>query len=325
MTKCVGCGAVLQNVDENSQGFTRNIDNPLCQRCFNIKHYNSYISVEKENSEYLKILEKIKKTNDLVVLVADLFSLNSLNEIDLPNPVILAVTKEDLLPRNTDEIRFLNKLSSKLNIVGKIVVSSKNNKNLDELYDLILKNKKSKNVYVAGFTSSGKSTLINKMVYNYGNNPYEITTSVLPSTTLDLIEVVINDDLVLIDTPGLLDEGSIVLSASKELFKKIVPRKEIRPIVIQVKRGQTIIVDDIFRIDVKKTGSLVFFMSNELKIMRYYKENNKLKNLKKIKFNKLDGMDIVIKGLGFIKIKEIDELELYVPDNINVSRRKSIM
>lgn len=325
MTKCLGCGVVLQSIDETKQGFTRNIDNQLCQRCFNIKHYNSYITVEKENSEYLKILEKIKKTNDLVVLATDLFSLNCLNEIDLPNEIILVVTKEDLLPRNTDNIRFLNKLNSKLNVVAKIVVGSKNNKNLDELYNLILKHKKSKNVYVIGFTSCGKSTLINKIVYNYGNNPYEITTSVLPSTTLDLIKVDINDDLTLIDTPGLLDEGSIILSATKDLFKKIVPRKEIRPIVIQVKKQQTIIVDELFRLDVKKSGTLVFFMSNELKIMRCYKDNNKLKNLNKIKLECLDGKDIVIKGLGFIKIKGIDDLELYISDNVKVSKRDSIM
>ena len=37
-----------------------------------------------------------------------------------------------------------------------------------------------------------------------------ITVSNLPSTTLDLIENKINDELTLIDTPGLLDNGSMI-------------------------------------------------------------------------------------------------------------------
>ena len=37
-----------------------------------------------------------------------------------------------------------------------------------------------------------------------------MSSQVLPSTTIDSIEVVVNDDLILIDTPGLLDSGDII-------------------------------------------------------------------------------------------------------------------
>lgn len=325
MTKCLGCGATLQNNDPNKEGFIRNIDNTLCERCFKIRHYNSYSMIEKDNQIYLDILDKISKTNDLLVLVADLFSLDSLDNLKLTNPILLVVTKTDLMPRNIDEKKLLSKLKYDLNIVGKIAVSSKNNHNLDHLYNLINTYKKSKNVYVIGYTSSGKSTLINKMVYNYGDIPYEITTSSLPSTTLDLLEVPINKDLTLIDTPGLLDEGSIILTATKEIFKKIIPKKEIKPIVLQIKHDQIIVVDNIFRLDVKKGGTLVFYMSNNLTIERYYKNNDKFKQLKQYHFNNISDKDIIIKGLGFIKTKNISSLDIYLDKNIKITKRQSIM
>lgn len=325
MTKCLGCGAHLQTSFPNQEGYTKNINNKLCERCFNIRYYNSYSMIKKNNENYLKIIDKIKVANDLVLLVVDLFSLESINEIDIDNPVILVLTKKDLLPRNVDENRLLAKIKSKLNIISKIVVSSKNNSNFDELYNLILSKKTSNRVYVIGFTSSGKSTLINKIIYNYGEKKYEITTSALPSTTLDLIEVDVNKNLTLIDTPGLLDEGSIILSADKETFKKIVPKKEIRPIVIQIKRDQTIIIDDILRIDVKKGGTLVFYMSGGLALNRYYKDSGKLADLKKYHFDSISDEDIIIKGLGFIKTKNISDIDLYINENIKIDIRQSIM
>ena len=235
------------------------------------------------------------------------------------------LTKTDLIPRNIDEEKLLSKLQYNLNIVAKIAVSSKNNHHLDELYNLINIYKKSKNVYVIGYTSCGKSTLINKIVYNYGTSPYEVTTSNLPSTTLDLIEVPISDGLILIDTPGLLDEGSIILSSSKEILKMITPKKEIKPVVIQVKTDQTIIIENIFRIDVKKGTNLVFYISNSLKLERCYKNTLKMANLKMQVLDVPAQTDIVIKGLGFIKVTKPGEIKIYLPINVKMSMRKSII
>ena len=59
---------------------------------------------------------------------------------------------------------------NKLNIKEKIVISSNKNYNFDALYELINKYKKSENVYVVGYTNAGKSTMINKIIYNYSDN-----------------------------------------------------------------------------------------------------------------------------------------------------------
>ncbi len=321
MTKCIGCGAILQNEDINKEGYVQDLTKNLCERCFRIRHYNDYKFIDKDNEYYLNIIKQIEKTNDLVILVTDFLNLESLNELNIKNPVLLVLAKRDLIPRHLDENKLLNSIKTELNIVDKVIVCSKNNYNLDLLYEKINKYKKSNKVYVVGYTNAGKSTLINKLIKDYSENNREITTSILPSTTLDLIDVKINDNLNIIDTPGLLDEGSIILDANSDLLNKILPKKELKPSVIQVKVDQTIIIDNLFRIDAKKGTNLIFYISNDLKLERIYKPTNKLENLKCHNLNVPENGDIVIKGLGFIKSTNNTKIKLYIDKNVKVSVR----
>ena len=162
---------------------------------FKIINYNEYRFTQKNNEYYLNILNQIQKTDDLVLLVTDFLNTIDLENLNITNPIILVLAKRDIIPRSLDEDKLLNRISSKLNIIDKIIVGSTNNYNLDLLMNKIEKHQKSKNVYVIGYTSAGKSTLINKIIQNYGEVKTKITTSILPSTTLDLIEVKVNDRL----------------------------------------------------------------------------------------------------------------------------------
>ena len=89
MNKCKGCGILIDN-------------NDLCERCFRIKHYNDYKVVSKTNNDFIPILENINKTNDLVLLVVDLFNIGDLSIIRkyLKNDILLVLTKRDLLPKS---------------------------------------------------------------------------------------------------------------------------------------------------------------------------------------------------------------------------------
>lgn len=325
MTKCLGCGAKLQDKNPNEEGYTSNLDNKYCERCFRITHYNEYIFSDKSNDEYLRKIEYINKTGDLVLLTLDFLNLFEIDTLNINNPVLLLFTKKDLLPRSVHESKFLNSINSSLNIKDKMFISSKNNYNLDLLMEKIYKYKKSKNVYVVGLTNSGKSTLINKILKNYSLDEGNITTSNLPSTTLDFLEKDINDELTLIDTPGLLDDGNIIMELDKDIIKKIIPKKEINPIIYQIKCDQSIFIEEIVRLDIPKDNNIIMYISNSLKIDRVYKDSDRLSSLEKHSVHILDNQDLVIKGLGFIKFKKECIINLYLGKNVNYYVRNSIV
>ncbi len=327
MNKCKGCGVVLQNEDEIQLGFTKNIENNLCERCFRIINYNEYKEVVKDNKEFIKILENINKTKDLVLLVVDLFNINKIENIlkYISNDIILVLTKRDLLPKSVKDsklIEYVNKCSK--NVKETLVISSTKNYNFDLLFNLVNKYKLSKNVYVVGYTNSGKSTMINKMIYNYSLNESQITTSLLPNTTVDLIKVNINDDLTLIDTPGILDSGNIINYIDKKNIKKLLPKKEIKPITYQLKKETTLVIEDIVRIDSITDSNITIFISNLFKINRYYK-TDKLNNLSFVKLDILKGEDVVINGLCFIKVTTNCTLKIYITKDVEIYKRKSLI
>ncbi len=325
MNKCIGCGAVLQSNDVSKEGYIKNNGN-LCERCFRIKHYNEYKQVSKTNEVFIPILKDINNTKDLVVLVLDLFNLPENLDIitnNINNEILLVLTKRDILPKSIyDENIFKYIDNYKLNYVDKIIISSLKNYNFDLLLEKINKYKKSKNVYVVGFTNAGKSTMINHLIKNYSNLDLEITTSILTSTTLNTIEVPLLDDLILLDTPGILESGNIIDYLDNSLIKKIIPKKEIKPITYQIKNKQTILIDNICNLEVSNTN-LTIYMSNSLNIKRVYKEIKK-ENKRKIVIDKKN-TDVVILGLGFIRIMKPGTIYLDIDEKIKVFTRKSLI
>ena len=329
--KCVGCGLKLQSIDNLKEGYIKpgnKEKSPLCERCFRIQNYNEYQVVNKTNKDFSKIFKKVDKSKDLVLLVVDLLNIGELERLGeyIHNDIILVLTKRDLVPKRIYEEKLLNYFDSlPLNIVDKIIISSKNNYHLDELMEIVFEHKKSNNVYVVGITNAGKSTLINKIIYNYSVLESKITTSILPSTTLDTIEIPISEDLTFIDTPGLLVETSIVDKVDPETLRKIIPKTELKPTIFQVKSDQIFLVDNLLRLEVKEDNNIVFYISNNLSIMRYYKDNEKLKDLVKHELTISEVEDIVIEGLGFIKVMKPAIITLYTLENVGVYIRKSFL
>lgn len=129
MIKCTGCGVVLQDKDENNIGYTKDINHKLCLRCFKIKNYNEYTSILKNNDEYLSILKEINKTDDLVLLVVDVFDIpKKLSDIRniIKNDILLVITKRDILPLSVYDnnlIDYFNKYN--INPVDINLISSK--------------------------------------------------------------------------------------------------------------------------------------------------------------------------------------------------------
>lgn len=323
MSKCQGCGVELQSTDESNLGYI--VKGNLCTRCFRIQNYNELTKTAKPKDSFTSILREINKKKDLVVLVIDLFNIeNSIEMINkyISNDVILVLTKKDLLLEKIEEKKLLDYIDIKC--VSKMIVSSKNNYNLDLLMENIYRHKRTKNVYFVGMTNVGKSNLINKIIYNYSSLSRSVTTSNMPSTTLDLIKIKIKEDLILIDTPGIIDEGSIINYVDLKTIKKIMPTKPIKPTTYQVKDKQFFLIDDIFRFDVEQ-NNITFFMSDKLIIKRMFKENNLVDSFIKHIFEVDNKTDIVITGLGFIKVNNRGKIILYTLKGVEVYTRKSLI
>ena len=315
------------------EGYTTSLENDICQRCFRMNNYGEYQAVTKSNEEYLDILKEVGKTKDLVLYVTDLLNLEkNIEEIRslLPNKMILVLNKVDVLPKSVKETKLIHYLASKdIQFEEVIVISANKNYNIDYLLKRVKFHQTSKNVYVVGHTNAGKSSLINKLIKNYSENAQELTMSPLPSTTLNTITIEIDSHLTLIDTPGLVDVGSILNHVSEKMVKKISPKKEIKPRTYQLRKNQSIVIEDLVRIDYieGEKNSFTLFVSNDLKVKRLLNSgnNNILKDKNKITYDVKYDEDLVISGLGFIKIVNKGIIDVYIDKEVDSFLRKSLI
>lgn len=333
LKRCKGCGVILQDQNLLQEGYTTNLENDICQRCFRMKNYGEYQVVTKSNDEYLNILKGVGETKDLVLYIADLLNLEenieTIREL-IPNKMILVLNKKDVLPKSVKEEKLIKYLENKgINFEEVIVISVNKNLNIDYLLKRIKYYQTSKNVYVVGHTNAGKSSLINKLISNYSSNNQELTMSPLLSTTLNLVKIDINDHLTLIDTPGLVDNGSILNRVDASMVKKISPRKEIKPRTYQLRKNQSIIIEDLIRIDYVEgeKNSFTLFVSNDLKVKRLLNlfNNDELKDKNKFTYEMKYDEDLVINGLGFVKIVNKGIVDVYIDKDIDVYTRRSLI
>ena len=330
---CKGCGVVLQDQNVLQEGYTTSLENDICQRCFRMKNYGEYQVITKSNEEYLNILKSVGETKDLVLYITDLLNLEkNIEQIRsiIPNKMILVLNKKDVLPKSVKETKLIQYLEEKdIHFEEVIVISVSKNYKIDYLLKRIKFYQTTKNVYVVGHTNAGKSSLINKLIQNYSDNSQELTMSPLPSTTLNMVKIEINDYLTLIDTPGLVDTGSILNHIDSSMVKKISPRKEIKPKTYQLRVNQAIIIEDLVRIDYVEgeRNSFTLFVSNDLKVKRLLNASNKsdLKDLNKVTYQVKYDEDLVINGLGFIKIVNKGVVDVYIDKNVETFTRKSLI
>ena len=330
--KCIGCGALLQTNNIVQDGYVQEKNyeiSTLCERCFKIRNYGEYKMVEKTNHDFFPILESINKTSDLVVLVVDLFNIN--NQLELlkkyiSNKILLVLTKRDILPFSVYDEKLKTYFKDiKMNIVDTVLISSIKNTNFDELMNKIYEYKTSNRVYVVGYTNAGKSTMINKIIYNYFNQDMKITTSMLPSTTLNSIEIILSNDLTIVDTPGILNEGDICNFIDIKTLKKITPKKEIKPITYQIKVPQSIFIEDLVRVDIEGQNSVTIYVANSLKIERTFNPKNKLMELEEHKLTVEAHQDVVISGLGFLKFVNKGSIIVYTLPGVEVFVRDNLI
>ncbi len=330
--KCIGCGIELQCNDPYEDGYV----NPemfentiMCRRCFRLKHYGEYKVTNKSNSFYKGIIKEIFRMDELVVHIVDIFNMGNMNDIysKIYSKAILVISKIDILPKSINEDKLIEYFKKKYpKYVDIIAISSDKNYHMDELLMLMMKHKNSNEVYILGNTNAGKSTFINKMIKNYTDRNTFIVTSCMPSTTLNVISIKINNDLTLLDTPGIVYSGDLITKLPEEVVKHINIKHEINPRIYQVKEKEALVLNDIGRIHILNDSNISIYISNNIDIDKANFDNNlKYKDLERTKIKVLEGQDLVIEGLCFIKVSNDTMFEVYMPEGVDIHTRDRLI
>ncbi|TBL75366.1 ribosome biogenesis GTPase YqeH [Paenibacillus thalictri] len=364
--KCAGCGAKLQTERQQDRGYVPagalNREPVICQRCFRIKNYNEASSVTLDQNEFLKLLNQVGETKSLVVHIVDIFDfegslIGGLSRFVGGNPIILVVNKLDLLPKLVNPNKIVNWVQAQakelgLRAVDVVVCSAKKNTGFERVIESLERHRDGRDIYVVGATNVGKSTLINRLIRDYSDLDNELTVSQYPGTTLDLVNIPLDDGSSIIDTPGIVYEHRISELAAKKDLQTLLPQGEMKPTVFQLNEQQTVFWDAYARFDFVRgeRQSFTFFNSNAISLHRtkleradsLYEEHkgellsppskedlDKLPKWTKhaIRIPRGSAKDVFISGLGWVKVNSSSgaELIIHAPKGVKVSIRNSLI
>lgn len=363
---CIGCGALIQTEEKDEVGYTPQsaLEKGLetgqvyCQRCFRLRHYNEILDVNISDDEFQTLLHSVGDSDALVVNVIDIFDFNGSVIPGLPrfvsgNDVLLVGNKKDILPKSVKDGKVTQWLTERAHEVGlrpvDVMLTSAQNKHaIKDLIDKIEQYRKGRDVYVVGVTNVGKSTLINAIIQEITGDKDVITTSRFPGTTLDKIEIPLDDGSYIYDTPGIIHRHQMAHYLSAKNLKFASPRKEIKPKTYQLNSEQTLFLAGLGRFDFiagDKQGFTAFF-DNELKLHRtklegatafYQKHAGSLlvpptsaeledfPELVRHEFTITEKTDVVFSGLGWIRINGIAKIAAWAPKGVGVVIRKAII
>lgn len=362
--KCIGCGITIQTDNPKIEGYappaSLEKEDVICKRCFRLRNYNELQPVSLSGDDFLNILNGIGQKDGLVVKVVDIFDfngswINGLHRFVGKKDILLIGNKADILPKSLNPNRLINWMkaeASKLGLkpVDVLLVSAHTGKGMAEALTAIDTHRHGKDVYVVGCTNVGKSTFINRIIKSVTGIGEVITTSHFPGTTLDLVEIPLDDGKAIYDTPGIINDHQIAHYLDAEDLKAITPKKEIKPKVFQLNAEQTLYIGGLARFDfiAGERSSFTIHVSNHLPIHRtklanadaLYKEHlggllsppsgeslEKLPPLVRHEFSIKKGkMDLVISGLGWITIQHPGVVvAVHAPRGVDVVVRPSLI
>ena len=349
MTRCKGCGVILQSTDKNARGYTPKEGSEYCQRCFRLMHYDDLTVSMKKGIDPDQVISRIAEKDAVILWVVDLFDFEAgmipgLNRKLPGKDILMVAAKRDILPETLSHektARFVFERLRELGIQIKgLILSGKlRQMGAEEVKEAVRMTAKGRPVIVMGRANAGKSTLLNNLM-----NENVLAASRYPGTTLDFNELTI-DDQVYIDTPGLEIEHSLLMEVPEEDLKDILPASTIKPQVYQLRGDQSFAIGGLIRIDLTgcDKASCVFYISNRLPIHRsklaaadelwkkhygsLFRPTPLTKEFRTFTVHKeMDKMDIVIDGLGWACVHgQMKTVTVHAPKGVNVTFRKAML
>lgn len=264
--RCYHCGEVLQSGKESEKGFigkshllapNAEKDVLYCLSCYEkMKAINTGMLERDADEEILKILDDAVATDAVIIWVVDLFAFNGTLNPDVVNKVkqlkvIVAGTKFDLFPRNTKKEQlktFINERFAEFGLTpyGVVLFGNTDNIDVDNMLDNLSDVRAGHDVYMIGSYSSGKTTLINKMLKSYTNNTRRaIKTEIYPGTSVKLLEIPLSNSASFYEVPGFSLVTSVLGKVEKDIQKIITPKKEIKTTTKILSPGETLLIGSL--------------------------------------------------------------------------------
>ena len=326
--KCIGCGSTLQSTDREKEGYIRESkinDAKYCERCFKLKNYGSVITNKKE-VKALEIIEKINKEKANVIYILDSTTISEETMLPLKlltTDVKVVLTKKDLLPKSVKDIKLIDYIKKETKIDEVYITSSKKKYNIDNLLNQLKKDRR-KEFYILGYTNAGKSALLNSLLMSKGLKD-KLTVSSMPNTNMENNKIKI-EDLILIDTPGFKNELSFSNYIDINLYKKLLPSSEIKPISRTLNPNFMVLIDNIVRIEnnSKNDVKLIFYLNSNIEKMKIV-TRDMLKNEKTKSLLITPNEDLVIEGIGFIKVLTDSNIDIYSSNIDGITKRSKLI
>ena len=262
-------------------------------RCFRLTNYNDLTETitEKDNDKIITVINNSSTFSFFLIDATNITKEAISIYQNIKTRKCLLLTKIDLLPANITVNNYINKFKNIYNIKEEVYpLSSIKKVNVSKILKM-MDNLNIKKAYILGCTNAGKSTLINTMLNNK-----TITTSRIPNTTLDFINLYI-EDKILTDTPGFVTTTTPFIT-DKKYYKKIDYKERIKPITYQTKEKASLVLEENYRFSNFGFNSVTTYFNNNILIKRDFKSNEDYFETKI-----MANTDIVIKDLGFINVK----------------------
>ncbi|KAL3645192.1 hypothetical protein CASFOL_010372 [Castilleja foliolosa] len=240
---CYGCGAPLHTSESDAPGYVepdtyslkkkhKQLKTVLCGRCKLLSHGRMITAVGGNGGysggkqfvtaeELRNKLSHLRHDKALIVKLVDIVDFNGsflarIRDLAGANPIILVITKVDLLPKGTDfncvgDWVVEATVKKKLNVLSVHLTSSKSLVGIAGVISEIQREKKGRDVYILGSANVGKSAFINSLLkmLSYKDpvaaaaRRYKPIQSAVPGTTLGPIQIeAFLSGGKLYDTPG---------------------------------------------------------------------------------------------------------------------------
>ncbi len=342
--KCKGCGIYL-NDDPSSLGYAKNFKPNItkyCKRCFDIKNYHKCETTTQNLAAIQATLDGLDLTDYLVIVVLDVLDLqNSLIEQYQNHPhVVYVVNKMDLLPSRHQRELTVNHIVENLEALHyqfqDIIFCSTKSRSSIKVLDEYLKNQPFKKMIVLGKSNTGKSSLIKALCALNKVDEHLIVSSYL-NTTNDLNKVKVNKYYQLIDTPGFINNHSMLNFLALKDIKKIHCENTHHAKNFQIYESRTFKLENLVTINVYpyKNACLTFYIQDNLHLeacklkpsmtLAHQSTSMNYSTSPSLAIRTFDfstkntKVNIAISGIGLLSFKNLEKIEILVHKDVNVN------